>query len=89
MLAGQHFIGPDSLEQFFKLTHNFYSKKELGVVLDSAGWMLFFDFADVGYVKDDDKDKLDAEKLMASMRENQEAANEHRKKQGWEEASLA
>jgi len=85
LLPGQHFIGPDSLELFFKLTHNFYSKKELGVVLDSAGWMLFFDFADVGYVKDDDKDKLDADKLLASMSESQTAANEERKKQGWDE----
>ena len=88
LAEGQHFIGRDSLETFFKLTRNVYSEKELGVVLDPSGWMLFFDFADVGYVKDEDKDKLDAEKLMASMRENQEAANEHRKKQGWDEMKL-
>ena len=88
LAEGQHFIGRDSLETFFKLTRNVYSEKELGVVLDPSGWMLFFDFADVGYVKDEDKDKLDGDKLMASMRENQDSANEHRKKQGWDEMKL-
>ena len=88
LAEGQHFVGPDSLERFFKLTHNFYSDKELGVVLDDSGSMLFFDFADVGYVKDEDKDKLDADKLMTSMRKNQLAANEERRKQGWDEMKL-
>lgn len=88
LAEGQHFVGRDSLETFFKLTRNFYSDKELGVVIDPSGWMLFFDFADVGYVKDEDKDKLDGDKLMASMRENQDSANEHRKKQGWDEMKL-
>ena len=88
LAEGQHFVGRDSLETFFKLTRNFYSDKELGVVIDPSGWMLFFDFADVGYVKDEDKDKLDGDKLMASMRKNQLAANEERRKQGWDEMKL-
>jgi uncharacterized membrane-anchored protein len=88
LLSGQHFVGADSLDLFYKLTHNIRAGDELGVVIDPAGWMLFFDFADVGYVKDDEKDQLNADKLLASMRENQDAANEARKKQGWDEMKL-
>lgn len=85
---GQHFVGPDSLDRFYQLTHNMRGGKEVGVVLDSAGWMLFFDFVDVGYVKDDDKDKLDGDKLLAALREGQTAQNEARGKQGWDQLRL-
>ncbi|HLP06816.1 MAG TPA: DUF2167 domain-containing protein [Opitutaceae bacterium] len=88
LLPGQHFVGADSLDLFYKLTHNMRAGDEVGVVIDPAGWMLFFDFSDVGYVKDDEKDQLNADKLLASMRENQDAANEARKKEGWDEMKL-
>ncbi len=84
----QHFVGADSLERFYELTENSFGGNELGVVIDDSGYMLFFEFADVGYVKDDEKDKLDGDKLMASMREGQEAANEHRRDQGWDEMKI-
>jgi uncharacterized membrane-anchored protein len=85
---GQLFIGPDSIARFLELTHNTPSGDELGVVMDPAGWLMCFDFADIGYVKDDEKDKLDAEKLLSSMRENQDEANRHRVKQGWDELKI-
>lgn len=88
LLPGQHFVGPDSIDRFYQLTHNIRGDNEVGVILDSTGWMLFFSFADIGYVKDDDKDKLDADKLLASMREGQDAANEARRKQGWDEMRI-
>ncbi len=88
LLPGQHFVGADSLDRFYELTENMRSGREVGVVLDPRGWMLFFTFSDVGYVKDDEKDKLDADKLLASLREGQDAANEERRKQGWDEMKL-
>jgi uncharacterized membrane-anchored protein len=51
--------------------------------------MLFFDYEDTGYVKDDEKNSLDASKLMKSMNSNQEAANEERAKRGWDEMKIA
>ena len=65
-----HFIGPESLDLFYKLTQNMRSGTEVGVVL-APGYMLYFDYDDVGYVKDEDKDKLDADKLLKSMTEGQ------------------
>lgn len=85
---GYHFVGPDSLDKFFELTRNQRSGNEVGVVLAPDDWLMFFDYDDVGYVKDDDKDKLNADKLMKSMSENQEAANEARKERGWDAMKL-
>jgi uncharacterized membrane-anchored protein len=84
---GQVFVGPDSLDKFYQLTHNTRAGNEVGVVL-GPGWSLFFDYDSVGYVKDDEKDKLDATKLLASIRERQTADNQARKEKGWDEMQI-
>lgn len=81
------FVGQDSMERFYQLTQNMRNGREVGVVL-APGYMLFFDYADIGYVKDEDKDKLDGDKLMKTMTENEQGANEERKKRGWDEMKL-
>jgi len=86
--AGHAFVGADSLDRFFQLTQNVRGGNEVGVLLAPRDWMLFFDYDAVGHVKDDEKGKLDADKLMASMTENQDAANEERKKRGWDAVKL-
>jgi uncharacterized membrane-anchored protein len=85
---GYMFVGMDSLDRFFELTRNTRGGDEVGVVLAPNDWTMFFEYEEIGYVKDDDKDKLDAKKLMESMTENQEAANEARKERGWDEMKL-
>jgi uncharacterized membrane-anchored protein len=84
---GYQFVGPDSLDKFYELTRNMRSGNEVGVVI-APDYMLYFDYDEIGYVKDEDKDKLDADKLMKSMSEGQEAGNEARKKRGWDEVKL-
>jgi uncharacterized membrane-anchored protein len=51
--------------------------------------MLFFDFDPVGYVKDDDKDQLDPQKLMSAMTEGEEESNAARQERGWEAIKVA
>jgi len=82
--VGAVFIGGESLERYFEITQNMYAGNEVGVVISSEGWTMFFDFDPIGYVKDDEKDSLDADELMASMTDNQEAANEARLERGWD-----
>ena len=79
LTEGYAFVGPESLDRFFELTQNTRSGNEVGVLISPSSWTMFFDYDEIGYVKDDDKDKLNADKLMASMTENQDAANEARK----------
>jgi uncharacterized membrane-anchored protein len=82
--AGYAFVGADSLDRFYELTQNVRNGNELGVLIAPKDWMLFFDYDDVGHVKDDEKGQLDADKLMQSMTAGQDSANEARKKRGWD-----
>jgi uncharacterized membrane-anchored protein len=45
-------------------------------------WAVVFEFSDIGYVKDDDKDKLDADKLLASIKRGTAEANKTRQRAG-------
>jgi uncharacterized membrane-anchored protein len=70
---------------------------ELGLVTaadEDATWFVIFEQRDVGYVRDDDKDDIDADALLESIREGTEEANEVRAERGisalhvvgWQEA---
>jgi uncharacterized membrane-anchored protein len=59
------------------------SGQELGFLRPTNGeWAVFFEFSDIGYVKDDDKDKLDAPKLLESYKQGTAAANKEREAAG-------
>ncbi|HWI58553.1 MAG TPA: DUF2167 domain-containing protein [Bacillota bacterium] len=45
-------------------------------------WSVYFMFRDIGYVKDDDKDKLDADKLLESIKKGTAEANKARQSAG-------
>lgn len=49
---------------------------------------IIFEFNDVGYVKDDEKNDLKADELLASMQEGQVADNERRKQMGLDELEI-
>src|ERR1044072_87391 len=58
--------------------------RELGFVPPSdENWFAVFEFDDVGYVKDDEKDSLDANALLDSIKQGTEAGNVERRKRGW------
>jgi len=59
------------------------SGNEVGFLRPTNGnWSVYFEYADVGYVKDDEKDKLNADKLLKSIKKGNDAANEQRKRNG-------
>lgn len=84
----ENFVALDQAgtRRFLELTQNPQQGNEVAVVA-SAGegdnWFLVFEFDDIGYVRDDEKDALDAEAMLASIREGTEAANEERESRGW------
>jgi uncharacterized membrane-anchored protein len=82
------FVGDDGIKKFYELNQNSVSGREAGVLLAPEGWSLFFDYNDSGYVKDDEKDKLVAGKIMESMTANQDEANAARKARGWDEMKV-
>ena len=54
----------------------------------NLSWWATFRFEGEGYVKDDDKDKIDADELLKAQRESQDRGNEERKEQGLKELSI-
>lgn len=89
--AGVTAVEAGSIEKYYELTQNIHGGDEVGVVIGPppSEWVLIFEYDDIGYVKDDEKDALDADKLMKSMVASQEEANKMRAKQGWDEMKFA
>ncbi|PYK98201.1 MAG: DUF2167 domain-containing protein [Verrucomicrobia bacterium] len=77
------FTGAKETRQLLEAMGNPTSGSELGFLAPtSLAWFVVFEFSDVGYVKDDDKDKLNAEKLLKSIKAGTEQANQFREKMG-------
>jgi uncharacterized membrane-anchored protein len=92
--AGYRFTGKEGTKKFLELTQNPPNGGELGTIIpvrkkDSSAdesngfWFVIFEFNEVGYIKDDDRDKLDADALLKSIKENTEESNSERAKRGW------
>src|SRR6188472_135618 len=60
---GYQFTGPAGARAWAELTQNPPDSRTLGVLMPIKGsdWFMVFEFDASGYVKDDDKDKLDAD----------------------------
>ncbi|MGV3661941.1 MAG: DUF2167 domain-containing protein [Prosthecobacter sp.] len=72
--------GARKLKQFFG---NPPSQREQGVLTtEGIGHWILFEFDESGYVKDDEKDEIDADKLLKQMSEGQAAANQQRQEMG-------
>jgi uncharacterized membrane-anchored protein len=71
--------------QLMELTGNPVNGSELGTVAPAEGgsWFLIFEWSEIGWVDDSERDSLDADALFASMKEGTEAANEERRERGW------
>jgi len=87
--AGYEFADGAGAKRYLELTHNPPEGTEVGIVTpigeDKAdNWVVLFDFDETGYVKDDEKSSIDADKLLDSMKKGTEEDNVERKKRGWE-----
>lgn len=60
------------------------SNNEEGLIADREfNWFVVFEFSNVGYVPDDEKDDLDADEILETIIEANEEANKIREKSGW------
>jgi len=81
---GYLFADAKDTRTIMEANHNPITGREMGFVAPAGeDWFAVFEFDDVGYVKDDDKDSLDADALLKSIREGTAAGNEERLKRGW------
>lgn len=81
---GWVFAGADDTRAIMEVMHNPKTGRELGFVAPAGeNWYAVFEYDPVGYVKDDEKDALDANALLESIKAGTEAGNQERIKRGW------
>ena len=85
---GYLFTGKTGTQKLLELTNNIPNGEEVGAIVpegdgDEDQWFIIFEFSETGYVKDDEKDQIDAAALLQSMQEGTEEQNELRKEKGW------
>jgi uncharacterized membrane-anchored protein len=93
--AGCQFTGKAGTKTFLELTENPSGETEEGTIFCSdssaAGertFFMIFTFDDMGFVKDDERDKLDADAMLESMQEGTKAGNAAREERGWATLTL-
>jgi uncharacterized membrane-anchored protein len=82
---GYRFADKAETQKIMKLTGNPLTEQEIGLIApasDDNFWFLVFEYNEAGYVKDEDKDEIDADAILDSIREGTEASNEERKEMG-------
>jgi uncharacterized membrane-anchored protein len=81
--AGYSFLDAQSTKAMMKASGEPVSGQEVGFISPTnENFSVFFEFSDIGYVKDDDKDKLDADKLLAAIKKGNAAGNKERERSG-------
>ena len=83
---GYVFLDAEGTKKLMELTQNPLTGKEMATIAPAAqdeNWFVVFEYDAVGYVKDDEKNQLDAEAMLTSIREGTEVANKEREERGW------
>ncbi len=96
--AGCRFTDGKGAKKFMEMTENPYNGSEVGALTcetaipgnpaETEVWFVIFEYDGTGYVKDDEKETLDAAKILGTLREGQAAGNVERRKRGWEELEI-
>jgi|CXWL01.1.fsa_nt_gi uncharacterized membrane-anchored protein len=88
---GYAWLGPEDAKRLLASWQNPTVGNELGLIApdsDSVGWVLLFTFEDTGYIKDSERDSLNADAILTELREGTDAGNEVRREKGWETLQL-
>jgi uncharacterized membrane-anchored protein len=79
------FAGPADTRKLLESMGNITDGSEMGLIVPKSNdedWFIVFEWDSAGYVKDDEKDKIDADALLESIKEGTEASNAERTKRG-------
>ena len=88
---GFTFLDGSETTDILRVMGNIPDGSELGSIYpasDEEDWFMIFDFAEVGFVDDSDRDELDPEALLESMKEGNVLSNEQRRELGLSEMFL-
>lgn len=83
LAEGYNFLDGKSTRELMEAVGEPTSGQEMGMIMPTnQEFTVVFEFSEIGFVKDDDKDKLDADKLLDSIRKGTAEANKLRAKAG-------
>jgi len=88
---GYVFADADGARTLLEFWGNIIQGNEMGAVVpmdENAGWVVIFEFNPIGYVKDTEKDDLDADELLESLMKGNKQGNKQRRKMGLPELHL-
>jgi uncharacterized membrane-anchored protein len=81
--AGYMFLDGKTTRAMMEAAGEPSSGNEVGFLRPTNGeWAVYFEYDDVGYVKDDEKDKLDAAKLLKAIKAGNDEGNKERQRNG-------
>lgn len=81
--AGYVFLDGKATRAMMKASGEPTSGREYGAMMPTNGdWQVMFEYDDVGFVKDDEKDKLNADKLLDAIKRGTAEANKERVRMG-------
>ncbi len=81
--AGYSFIDAKGTRALMKALGEPTSGRELGLLSPTnREWSVIFEFSNIGYVKDDEKDKLKPDELLESIKRGTAEANKERQRAG-------
>jgi uncharacterized membrane-anchored protein len=82
--AGYVFAGANDTRVLMEALQNPTSGNEMGLIAPAGlDWFVVFIFDDVGYVSDDERNSLDADAMLESIKKGTEAGNKERMRRGW------
>ncbi len=72
------FLNKQETQEVMRLTHAVVTGTERGAVapIKTGDWEAYFSFEDIGYVKDDEKDSIDSDAILAQYEASSKARNE-------------
>lgn len=85
---GYRFTGKTGTQNLLELTQNPSDGTELGALIPVVGknddiWFVVFEFDSAGYVRDTEKDSLDADAILGTIQKGTEESNKLREQKGW------
>jgi uncharacterized membrane-anchored protein len=81
---GYVFAGGNDTRSIMEMMQNPTSGRELGFLAPAGeDWFIVFEFSPIGYVKDDEKDSLDADAILQSIKDGTAEGNKERARRGW------
>ena len=87
--AGYVFAGANDTRIIMEAMQNPTTGNELGFIAPAGlDWFVVYEFNDVGYIRDDEKNSLDADAMLEGIKKGTEAGNIERRRRGWPPLTL-